>query len=220
MLCSFPLPSGCGVAGWTHLWVAQGAVGAQPGIVGLGPVKWGQGLHGETTQKTSPARGHPLTLCCQSRASAQPTPTHRWLGILQERKGEPRGNRNANRLCSPQTGGSLWLSSPRRHGVLTHRNSSLSDLEFGVPNCPSYPEVHVSPRPWASSPYRVCPLKGGLSGGRKSRKECQQQVCGIGARREGTGKFLLWSDTPQRGPEDMPGSEATADLPQPTMVYQ
>lgn len=53
--------------------------------------------------------------------------------------------------------------------------------------------------------------EGGLSGGRKSRKECKQQVCGTGARGEGTGKFLLWSDAPPRGPpEDMPGPEATA----------
>lgn len=181
-----------------------------------GAGKAGSGPHGEPTQKASPALGHALTLCCQSRASAQPTPTHRWLGTLQEQHEEPHNNRNANRPSFPPSDLGLpvaiiptqtWGSDPQAR--LPLRPGALGTLTVPCTQRPRSPPDHGLAR--LTEDVRS---EGGLSGGRKSKKGCKPQVCGIGARGEETGKFLLWSDPPPRGPE------ATADLPQPTMVYQ
>lgn len=52
---------------------------------------------------------------------------------------------------SPSDWGSRRLSSPLRHGVLTHRRVSLSDRSLGDPSSPLHPGllgVHPSPGPW------------------------------------------------------------------------
>lgn len=81
------VPSG---SAWDGLFEAVNMESGQP-----------RSTHVKTLPGLQPALGHALTLCYPSTASAQPTPTHIWLGTLQEQQKEPRDNRDTYRSSVP-----------------------------------------------------------------------------------------------------------------------